>query len=67
MLDKLKSQWEGPYVVTYVYLYRATDIEDVKTKVTFKVNGNRPKPYYEGQREHGFETEILLVEAIYPP
>ena len=67
MPGKLKPRWEGPYVVTHVYPYGAVDIEDVKTKVTFKVNGHRLKPYHEGPREHSSETEILLVEAIYPP
>ena len=34
---KLKSKWNGPFVVKTVYLYGALEIENLKDGVTFKV------------------------------
>ena len=58
-LGKLKSKCSGPFVVKNVYWYGAIEIENPKNGVTFKVNGQRLKPYLEHHpREE--DTEINL-------
>ena len=42
---KLRSRWEGPYVVKVVFPHGAIEIENPKTGETFKVNGQRLKPF----------------------
>jgi len=59
---KLKSRWSGPYIVEEVYDNGAVSIMDPKTEYTFKVNGQRLKPYLE--REQLNDIEILgLIEV----
>ncbi|KAJ8761292.1 hypothetical protein K2173_001348 [Erythroxylum novogranatense] len=53
---KLRSRWVGPFVITHVFPFGAVEIRSLKTDKTFRVNGHRLKPYYEG-----FETEDLEV------
>ncbi|XP_021734464.1 uncharacterized protein LOC110701179 [Chenopodium quinoa] len=44
---KLRSRWSGPYIITEVFPYGSYEIsQDGHT--SFKVNGHRLKPYYEG-------------------
>ncbi|KAI3690179.1 hypothetical protein L2E82_48154 [Cichorium intybus] len=45
---KLRSRWVGPFVVTDVFEHGAIEIVSPQTGKTFKVNGHRLKPYYEG-------------------
>ncbi|GKC99087.1 reverse transcriptase domain-containing protein [Tanacetum coccineum] len=44
---KLKSKWYGPNVVKIVYPYETVEITD-KNGISFKVNGQRLKKYYDG-------------------
>ena len=46
--EKLRSRWDGPYVVNQVFPYGAIKLYDPKSKIFFKVNGQRLKPYIEG-------------------
>ena len=41
---KLRSRWSGPFTVVKVYPHGAVDVTH-DTKGTFKVNGQRLKPY----------------------
>ncbi|CAL9005417.1 unnamed protein product [Prunus brigantina] len=45
---KLKSRWLGPFTVVNVSPYGAVEIKNPKDGSTFKVNGQRLKPFYEG-------------------
>ncbi|XP_021833425.1 uncharacterized protein LOC110773231 [Prunus avium] len=45
---KLKSRWLGPFTVVNVSSYGAVEIQNPKDGSTFKVNGQRLKPFYEG-------------------
>ncbi|GKD21649.1 hypothetical protein Tco_1223352 [Tanacetum coccineum] len=47
-LGKLKSKWYGPNVVETVYPYRTVEIID-KNGISFKVNEQRLKKYYDGR------------------
>ncbi|KAL8154851.1 hypothetical protein AgCh_000263 [Apium graveolens] len=44
---KLRSRWEGPYVVKGIFPYGAIEIQNPKTGETFKVNGQRLKIFLE--------------------
>ena len=56
---KLKSKWSGLLIVKNVNPHRAVEIEHIKNSVTFKVNGQRIKPYLEYQSRET-STEISL-------
>ena len=43
---KLKSRWFGPFVITQVFPYGSVELTHSE-KGTFKVNGQRVKPYFE--------------------
>ena len=55
---KLKSKWSDPFVVKNLYPHGAVEIENPKT---FKVNGQRIKPYLEYQPCEA-STEINLSD-----
>ncbi|KAJ9542483.1 hypothetical protein OSB04_028989 [Centaurea solstitialis] len=59
---KLRSRWVGPFVVIKIYAHGAVDIESPKTGKSFKVNGHRLKPFYEG-----FQSKDIDVMALEPP
>ncbi|XP_063946281.1 uncharacterized protein LOC135151602 [Daucus carota subsp. sativus] len=44
---KLRSRWDGPYVVQVVFPHGAVEIQDPKNGNVFKVNGQRLKPFLE--------------------
>jgi len=56
---KLRSRWTGPFIVRSVFSYGAIEIEDPKNGSTFKVNGQRLKPFLELQ---SLEVETTLLE-----
>ena len=58
---KLRSRWSGPFIVHTVFPHGAIEIKDPKNGVTFKVNGQRLKPYLEYQ-PHEEDTEINLSD-----
>ncbi|GJS19087.1 reverse transcriptase domain-containing protein [Tanacetum coccineum] len=47
---KLKSKWYGPNVVKVVYPYGIVEITD-KSEISFKVNDQRLKKYYDGSND----------------
>jgi hypothetical protein len=66
---KLRSRWDGPYLVTRVFPHGAVEIRDPRIGNVFKVNGQRLKPYVEGIDEamvDGATVEsISLMDPIY--
>ncbi|KAH9697871.1 hypothetical protein KPL71_023794 [Citrus sinensis] len=58
---KLRSRWSGPFIVHTIFPHGAIEIKDPKNGVTFKVNGQRLKPYLEHQ-PYGEDTEINLSD-----
>jgi hypothetical protein len=44
---KLKSQWTSPFIIRTMFSHWAIEIEDPKNGNTFKVNGQRVKPFLE--------------------
>ncbi|GJR31010.1 reverse transcriptase domain-containing protein [Tanacetum coccineum] len=59
-LGKLKSEWYGPNVVKAVYPYGTVEITD-KNRISFKVNGQRLKKYYDGNIDTD-EREVVEFE-----
>ncbi|XP_028802716.1 uncharacterized protein LOC114757797 [Neltuma alba] len=59
MPGKLRSRWEGPFIVTNVFPYGAVEIKREPTGRCFTVNGHRLKPYYEG-----FSTQDVEVITL---
>ncbi|XP_073019320.1 uncharacterized protein [Primulina eburnea] len=48
---KLKSRWSGPFLVETVYSHGAIELKCSDGR-TFKVNGQRVKPYYGNEVRH---------------
>jgi hypothetical protein len=56
---KLKSRWTSPFIIRTVFSHGAIKIEDPKNGNTFKVNGQRVKPFLELRR---LKVEATLLE-----
>ena len=61
--SKLRSRWIDPFIIKVVYPYGAVEIENSENGKTFKVNGQRLKPFLENfdHLEHSEE----LVDPLY--
>nr|XP_028944591.1 LOW QUALITY PROTEIN: uncharacterized protein LOC114819587 [Malus domestica] len=55
---KLKSRWVGPFKVLQTFPHGAVEIENMKNGTSFKVNGQRLKPYLQ-QEEEGQVYQIV--------
>ncbi|XP_052627105.1 uncharacterized protein LOC128133636 [Lactuca sativa] len=55
----LSSRWVGPFVVTRVFDHGAVEITSKQNGKTFKVNGYRLKPFYEGFEVKNEELDVL--------
>ncbi|KAI3770488.1 hypothetical protein L6452_01622 [Arctium lappa] len=63
---KLRSRWYGPYIVQEVFPHGAVTIQDEKGGASFKVNGQRLKPYITPRDHDGYILETTaLVEPVY--
>ena len=63
--DKLRSRWDGPFVVVETFIHGAVKVRDPKTGHTFKVNGQRLKPYIEGIGNGDMVESIALMDPFY--
>ena len=59
---KLKSRWEGPYIVKIVFPHSAVEIENPKNGDIFKINGQRLKPFL----EFPIDPEEEVIHLINP-
>ncbi|RDX80778.1 hypothetical protein CR513_38626, partial [Mucuna pruriens] len=48
IVSKLRSRWDGLFVVTNVFPYGVVEVRDEVNNQNFMVNGHQLKPYYEG-------------------
>ncbi|XP_038904257.1 uncharacterized protein LOC120090610 [Benincasa hispida] len=53
---KLKSGWSGPFRIKTIFPHGAVELTTEDGSNAFKVNGQRIKPYYEGDAERCMET-----------
>ncbi|XP_059658601.1 uncharacterized protein LOC132304919 [Cornus florida] len=63
--NKLCIKWEGPYKIIFVSPHRVVEIKCLKDERILKVNGQRLKPYIEGQAIQRDVEAALLVDSIY--
>ncbi|RDX94084.1 gag-pol, partial [Mucuna pruriens] len=64
---KLRSRWDGPFVITDIFPHGAVQLREEQTNRTFQVNGHQVKPFLEGPAPTGENTEnISLVEPTPP-
>ncbi|RDX83968.1 gag-pol, partial [Mucuna pruriens] len=65
IVGKLRSRWDGPFVITIVFPYGVVELKDQHTNNTFQVNGHQIKFFHEGPAPIVGETEtISLMEPI---
>ena len=60
---KLHSRWTGPFIVKIIYPYGSVEIENPETRKSFKVNGQRLKPFLELFNHQ--EISADLVDPLY--
>jgi hypothetical protein len=58
---KLRSRWDGPYVVKRIFENGAIEVEDPRDGRTFKVNGQRLKPSLD---RFVLEEETISLEDL---
>ncbi|CAN6579848.1 unnamed protein product [Malus baccata var. baccata] len=56
---KLRTRWSGPFTVVQVFPYGTIEIRDHTTDATFKVNGQRLKPYLAASFERNTNVVTL--------
>ncbi|XP_057755792.1 uncharacterized protein LOC130974976 [Arachis stenosperma] len=62
MLDKLRSRWDGPYVVEKVESYGVVHLSHPSSPTFFKVNSHRLKLYHGAKVKNNKELEIFLLK-----
>ncbi|RDY13143.1 gag-pol, partial [Mucuna pruriens] len=64
---KLRSRWDGPFVITNVFPYGAVEVQDEANNKTFQVIGHQLKHFYEGLTPIVGEVDnISLLELAKP-
>ena len=63
--DKLRSRWDGPFIVTQIFLHGAIKIHDPRNGNIFKVNGQRLKPYVDEIAHKEQIDTIYLCDPLY--
>ena len=61
--SKIRSRWTGPFIVKVVYPYGVVEIENLKNGKTFKLNGQRLKPFLENLDRQ--ESSEEMVDPLY--
>ncbi|XP_050125739.1 uncharacterized protein LOC126603005 [Malus sylvestris] len=56
---KLRTRWSGPFTVVQVFPYGTIEVRDHTTDATFKVNGQRLKPYLAASFERNTNVVTL--------
>ncbi|XP_016192370.1 uncharacterized protein LOC107633244 [Arachis ipaensis] len=59
---KLRSRWEGPYIVEKAEPYGVYHLRHPSSPNIFKVNGHRLKLYYGEKMKSSKEVEVFLLE-----
>ncbi|RDY04575.1 hypothetical protein CR513_11694, partial [Mucuna pruriens] len=58
---KLRSRWDGPFVITNIFPYGAVQLKDEHSNNTFQVNGHQIKLFHEGPAP----SEVVQAESIW--
>ena len=59
--EKLRSWWNGPFIITQVFSDGAIELKDPKQGTTCTVNGQRLKPYVENIVNEAVIESVDLV------
>ena len=62
---KLRSRWDGPFMVVEAFIHGVVEVQNPKIGHTFKVNGQRLKPYIEGIGNGDMIESIALMNPFY--
>ena len=62
---KLKTRWSGPYLVHTVFPHGTVEISNPKNGSTFKINGQKLKPFYTTEPESDETFELELCDPVY--
>ncbi|RDY04959.1 Gag-Pol polyprotein, partial [Mucuna pruriens] len=65
--SKLRSRWDGPFVITNVFPHGAVQLKDEHSNSTFQVNGHQIKPFHEGPAPITHDMEIISLMEPAPP
>ena len=60
---KLRTRWSGPVEILNVYPHGAVELINPQSQETFKVNGQRVKPYFETISEVKVIEDLMLQDA----
>ncbi|RDX95142.1 hypothetical protein CR513_22379, partial [Mucuna pruriens] len=58
---KLRSRWDGPFVITNVFPHGVVQLKDEHSNSTFQVNGHQIKPFHEGLAPITHDMEIISL------
>ncbi|RDY09891.1 hypothetical protein CR513_05682, partial [Mucuna pruriens] len=58
---KLRSKWDGPFVITNVFSYGVIELQDEHTNNTFQVNGHQIKLFHEGPASIASDMETISL------
>ncbi|XP_057739840.1 uncharacterized protein LOC130956924 [Arachis stenosperma] len=64
MPDKLRSRWDGPYMVEKIESYGVVHLSHPSSTTFFKVNGHRLKLYHGAKVKNNKELEIFLLKDL---
>ncbi|RDY02612.1 hypothetical protein CR513_13914, partial [Mucuna pruriens] len=67
IVGKLRSKWDGPFVITDIFPHGAVLLKDEHTNETFQVNGHQLKPFYEGPASTIDDIKIISLVELAPP
>ncbi|XP_027364425.1 uncharacterized protein LOC113871532 [Abrus precatorius] len=65
MPNKLRSRWDGPFLVINVFPYGVVELQDIGLQRSFKVNRHRLKVFHKGLEKHE-QKEAIFELATYP-
>ncbi|RDY05999.1 Pol polyprotein, partial [Mucuna pruriens] len=66
IVGKLRSRWNGPFVVINVFPCSVVEVRDAASNRTFKVNGHQLKPYHEGPNLSSTMGEVEIITLVEP-
>ncbi|RDX64961.1 gag-pol, partial [Mucuna pruriens] len=64
---KLRSRWDGPFVITNIFPNGVVQLQDEHSSSTFQVNGHQIKPFHEGPAPITHDMEIISLMEPAPP
>ncbi|RDX72688.1 hypothetical protein CR513_47783, partial [Mucuna pruriens] len=64
---KLRSRWDGPFVITNIFSHGVVQLRDEHTNNTFQVCGHQLKPFHAGPALTIDDMEIISLGEPTPP